>query len=251
MSEITVSAENLTIGYTSPIVRGIDFTVRGGEIMTLIAPNGAGKSTLLKTLSGTIPKLGGTIKLLGKNDDTVSAKERARFISALLTENANAPLMTAREVVEMGRYPYTGYFGKFSENDTAAVCEAIRLTQIEEFADKEFAALSDGQRQRVLLARAICQEPQIMFLDEPTSYLDIHHKIAFLEILKKLAKEKQIAVVMSLHELDFAREISDFIICLRDGAVFRQGNAAEIFGGDTVTRLFDISEEMFKRYINS
>lgn len=251
MNDMKISVENLTVGYTSPIVRNIDFAVQGGNIVTLIGPNGSGKSTLLKTLSGSIHSLGGNIKLLDKDTDSVSPKEKSRLVSALLTENTNAPLMTAREVVEMGRYPYTGYFGKLSEKDTAAVNEAVKLTQAEEFADKEFNALSDGQRQRALLARAICQEPQIMLLDEPTSYLDIHHKIAFLEILKKLVKEKNIAVIMSLHELDFAKEISDLIICLKDGTVFRQGNAAEVFGGDTITKLFDISEEMYKKYINS
>ena len=251
MNDIKISAENLTVGYTSPVVQGIDFAVRGGEILTLIGPNGSGKSTLLKTLAGNIDGLGGSIQLLGKGAEGYSAKEKARLVSALLTEGVNAPLMTAREVAEMGRYPYTGYFGSLSEKDNKAVDEALKLTQAEEFSDKEFNALSDGQRQRVLLARAICQEPQILILDEPTSYLDIHHKIGFLEILKRLAKEKNIAVIMSLHELDFAREISDYIICLKDGAVFRQGGAKEIFGGETITKLFDISEEMYKRYINS
>ena len=251
MNDIKISAENLTVGYTSPVVQGIDFAVRGGEIVTLIGPNGSGKSTLLKTFAGNIDSLDGSIQFLGKDSDSFSAKEKARLVSALLTEGVNAPLMTAREVAEMGRYPYTGYFGSLSEKDNKAVDEALKLTQAEEFSDKEFNALSDGQRQRVLLARAICQEPKIMLLDEPTSYLDIHHKIGFLEILKRLAKEKNIAVIMSLHELDFAREISDYIICLKDGAVFRQGGAKEIFGGETITKLFDISEEMYKRYINS
>lgn len=251
MKDIKITAEHLTVGYTFPIVSGIDFSVRGGEILTLIGPNGSGKSTLLKTLAGNITKLGGNIQFLGKDADCYSAKDRARLVSALLTEGVNAPLMTVREVVEMGRYPYTGYFGSLSEKDNNAVDEALKLTQAEEFKDKEFNALSDGQRQRALLARAICQEPQILILDEPTSYLDIHHKIGFLEILKTLANEKDIAVIMSLHELDFAREISDRIICLKDGAVFRQGNTADVFGGDTITQLFDISEEMYKKYINS
>ena len=251
MNDIKITAENLTVGYTSPVVQGIDFAVRGGEIVTLIGPNGAGKSTLLKTLAGSIDSLDGSIQFLGKDSDSFSPKEKSRLVSALLTESVNAPLMTAREVVEMGRYPYTGYFGRLSEKNIAAAGEALRLTQAEEFSDKEFNSLSDGQRQRVLLARAICQEPKIMLLDEPTSYLDIHHKIAFLEILKRLAREKNIAVIMSLHELDFVREISDYIICLKDGAVFRQGGVAEVFGGETITKLFDISEEMYKRYINS
>lgn len=247
--ENAVTAENLTVGYKKPLISDICFNVQSGRIMTLIGPNGSGKSTILKTLSGYLKKLGGKVCFDGIDSDDISENERAKKLSVLLTERINPELMTCRDVVETGRYPYTGHFGQLSKSDKEAVQSAIDMVEIEDFADCDFSAISDGQRQRVMLARAICQEPKILVLDEPTSYLDIHHKIMFLETVRKLAAEKGIAIIMSMHELDFAEKISDYTVCVKNGKIIHNGNPCDIFKDNIICELFDIPEELYKKYL--
>lgn len=243
-----ISAEKLSVGYGKPMISDICFNVRGGEIMTLIGPNGSGKSTILKTLAGHLKKIDGTVFMENMNADDISDKDKAKKVSIVLTERIKPDLMTCREVVETGRYPYTGRFGILSDADKEAVNRAIEMVEMNDFADSDFSQVSDGQRQRVMLARAICQEPKILILDEPTSYLDIHHKIGFLEILRRLADEKQLAVIVSMHELDFAEKISDFTVCIKNGAVIHSGEPEKIFTDEIIRELFDISDVLYQRY---
>ena len=141
----------------------------------------------------------------------------------------------------MGRYPYTGKMGILTEKDWQVVHDSLKLVQGLELAEKDFETVSDGQRQRVLLARAICQEPQVIVLDEPTAFLDIRHKLELLYLLKNMVREKQVAVLMSLHELDLAQKISDHIICVKgDNSIGRFGTPEEIFRGDYIKELFQI-----------
>lgn len=249
MNRTLVSAEKLSVGYGRKIIAdGIKFVVKQGEILTLIGPNGAGKSTVLKTLAGYLKRLSGTIVIDSENTDKISEKEMAKKLSVVLTERIRPELMSCREVVETGRYPYTGSFGLLSEADREIVEKAIETVSMEDFAEKDFGAVSDGQRQRVMLARAICQEPDILILDEPTSYLDIHHKIQFLEILRNLAKEKQIAVIMSMHELDFAEKISDYVLCIKSGKISLSGTPDKIFTSENIMELYDIPENLYCKY---
>ena len=244
-----VTVENLTVGYKKPLISDICFNVKSGKIMTLIGPNGSGKSTNLNTLSGYLKKLGGKVCFDGIDSDSISDTSKAKFLSVLLTQRINPELMTCRDVIETGRYPYTGHFGKLSKADKKAVQNAIDMVEIEDFADCDFSAISDGQRQRVMLARAICQEPKILILDEPTSYLDIHHKIIFLEIVRKLADEKDISIIMSMHELDFAEKISDYTVCVKNGEIIRSGKPCDIFRDNIISELFDIPEELYNKYL--
>lgn len=249
MDNTLISAEKLSVGYGRKIIAdGIEFVVKQGEILTLIGPNGAGKSTVLKTLAGYLKRLSGTIVIDSENTDKISEKEMAKKLSVVLTERIRPELMSCREVVETGRYPYTGSFGLLSETDREIVEKAIETVSMEDFAEKDFGAVSDGQRQRVMLARAICQEPDILILDEPTSYLDIHHKIQFLEILRNLAKEKQIAVIMSMHELDFAEKISDYVLCIKSGKISLSGTPDVIFTSENIMELYDIPENLYCKY---
>lgn len=245
-----LSTENLSAGYGAPVISDLCFRVKGGEIMTLVGPNGSGKSTVLKTLAGELKKLGGAVYLDGQNADGISGKERAKRLAVLLTERLRPELMTCRHVVETGRYPYTGHFGVLTKKDKQAADRAIKLTDISDFADRDFTAISDGQRQRVMLARAICQEPRVLILDEPTSYLDIHHKIAFLETLRRLVDEEGIAAVLSMHELDLAERVSDYAVCIKNGAVFRAGKPGDVFTEAAVCELFDLPRELYSRYFN-
>ena len=244
-----LQTDNLTVGYDGKaVIRNICLNIRKGEIVTLIGANGSGKSTVLKTIAGYIERLGGNLFFMEKDLDSFSRKERAERFSVMLTEKVRTELMNCREVVETGRYPYTDYFGRLSQTDRQAVEEAIQLVDIGSFVDKDFSQISDGQRQRVLLAKAICQQPEILILDEPTSYLDIHHKIRFLEVIRKLAEEKQMAVLISMHELDFAEKISDYTAAVKDGKVVHYGRPCDIFTDENIRILFDIPKELYDKY---
>lgn len=239
-------AEGLSAGYGRKVVlSGIDMTIECGRITTLIGPNGCGKSTLLRTAARQLSALSGAVYIGGKSLADIGANELARKLSLLLTERINPELMTCRDVVESGRYPYTGRLGILSEEDRKAISEAMSLTSTQELSGVDFRRISDGQRQRVMLARAICQQPEIMILDEPTSYLDIRHKLELLNTLKKLVREKNIAVLMSLHELDLAERVSDMIICIDSGKVGKIGTPDEIFSGGYISGLYGIERSEF------
>lgn len=249
MDKTIISADGLSVGYSRKvIVNGIEFEVKQGEILTLIGPNGAGKSTVLKTIAGYLKRLDGTVMVGNRDMLEFSEKEMAKRLSVVLTERISPELMTCREVVETGRYPYTGSFGLLTEKDRAVVENAIEKVSMQDYADVDFSSVSDGQRQRVMLARAICQEPEILILDEPTSYLDIHHKIQFLEILRSLAKEKQMAVILSMHELDFAEKISDYVLCIKGGKITLSGTPDKVFTAENIMGLYDIPEKLYHKY---
>ena len=180
MSACVLKTEDLSIGYGSKCVaEGISLQLEEGRILCLIGPNGSGKSTLLKTLMRQIPPLKGSIFLGDRKLERIPEKELARFSAAVLTGRPTPELMTCGELVAMGRYPYTGRLGILSEEDRAVVRSSMEMTETAFLRDEDFTRISDGQRQRVLLARAICQQPKLLLLDEPTSFLDIRHKLEF------------------------------------------------------------------------
>ena len=239
MHEIILQADDLAVGYGGrAVLKGLSFSLRPGEILTLIGPNGAGKSTILKTLARRLMPLAGTVLLDGAMLSRMAENELARRLSVVTTERLRAELMSCAEVVATGRYPYTGRLGILSEHDRAATRQAMALVHVSELSAQSFEEISDGQRQRVMLARAICQEPEVLLLDEPTSFLDVRYKVEFLTMLKELAREKQIAVVLSLHELDCAARVSDTVLCVRDGAVDRVGRPEEIFTPAYIEQLY-------------
>ena len=178
----------------------------------------------------------------------MAENELARRLSVVTTERLRAELMSCAEVVATGRYPYTGRLGILSEHDRAATRQAMALVRVSELAGQSFEELSDGQRQRVMLARAICQEPELLLLDEPTSFLDVRYKVEFLTMLKELAREKQIAVVLSLHELDCAERVSDTVLCVRDGAVDRVGRPEEIFTPAYIEQLYGMEPGSYNAF---
>ncbi len=248
-----LEVKNLSAGYGSRpgspvIIRGITFSVGAGEILTLIGPNGSGKSTLLKTLCGTLPLLSGEITVDGTPVRHMNRNAFARTVSAMLTERPKTDMMTCRDVVETGRYPYTGAFGLLGQADKEAVGEAMELTDTAALAGKPFGELSDGQRQRVLLARAVAREPKVLLLDEPTSFLDLHYKFTFLEMLDRLRRERRPAVVMSLHEPDAARAISDRVLILRDGSPAGYGDPRELLTRDNLIRQFGLTDALWDKY---
>lgn len=241
-----LSTEKLSVGYGRKIIaEGVDFELRRGEILTLIGANGCGKSTILKSILSQLDVISGRIYIDGKSLCEMKRNETAEKISAVMTERITPELMTCGDVVESGRYPYTNRLGILSAEDKKKVREAMELVGVESLSYMPFGQISDGQRQRVMLARAICQDTDILVLDEPTSFLDIHHKLELLNILKRLVRERNLAVIMSLHELDLAQKVSDRIICINNGRADRIGTPEEIFSGDYISRLYNIKSESF------
>ncbi|MCR5837721.1 MAG: ABC transporter ATP-binding protein [Lachnospiraceae bacterium] len=231
--DIILKSEKLSVGYGGQsLIDSIDISVRRGEILVLIGPNGAGKSTILKTLSKQIESVAGSVYLDDRDMRVLKESDISKQMSLLMTKHPSPEYMSVEEMVATGRYPYTGRFGVLSDEDKKVVADTIRITDIEEIRDNDFNRISDGQRQRVMLARALCQEPEVLIMDEPTSFLDIHHKIKLLSILKRMVREKNIAVIMSLHELDLAIKCADKVICVANGQIDRYGTVDEIFGNE-------------------
>ena len=235
MANYYFQTSQLTVGYDGkPLIRDITIGIARGEIVTLIGPNGAGKSTILKSITRQLKAIGGTVALDGQNLSGLSHKELATRMAVVLTQRMKPELMTCRDIVATGRYPYTGRLGLLTKQDEEKVSEAMETVHALELSHRDFNAVSDGQRQRILLARAICQEPEIIILDEPTSYLDIRHKLELLSILRSMAKEKGITVIMSLHEIDLAQKISDKIICVKGDTIGSYGTPEEVFDEEKI-----------------
>lgn len=246
MKDYYIKTKDLSVGYQGKVlIRDINLDIKKGEIVTLIGPNGAGKSTILKSVTRQLKLIGGEVYLDSDEIRKLSYKSMARKVAVMLTERMKPELMTCHDVVATGRYPYTGRLGVLSREDENKVDEALMAVHAQELGIRNFLEISDGQRQRILLARAICQEPEVMILDEPTSYLDIRHKLELLEILRKMAKEKEITVIMSLHEIDLAQKISDKIICVKGDAISHFGAPETIFREDIIRELYEIDNGSF------
>ena len=245
MDNSSLKLDALSVGYNGiPLISDITLSLKRGEILTLIGPNGAGKSTILKSITRHLALLSGTVFLDGKNLRLYSRREAAEKMAVVLTECVCPDLTTCFEFVSAGRYPYTGGFGLLTARDRAVVKDALAKVRALDLADRQIARISDGQRQRILLARALCQEPEVIVLDEPTSFLDIRHKIELLGILADMAKSG-ITVVLSLHEIDLAERISDKIVCVKDGGIAACGRPAEVFSDEKIKELYGIDRGSF------
>lgn len=209
-----ITLEQLSVGYKgfSPVVTDINVEIKSGELTCLIGSNGIGKSTLLKTLTGFLPKLGGRLLLDGCDIDLLSQRERAKYISIVLTYKADVQNLSVAEMVGMGRMPYTGFWGKLNANDREIVAEAINMVGINHLKDRMVQTLSDGERQKVMIAKALAQQTPIILLDEPTSFLDFPSKVEMLQLLHRLAKETDKVVFLSTHDLELALRIADLLV---------------------------------------
>ena len=246
MNEYYFHLDHLTVGYDKkPLIKDICIGIEKGEIVTLIGPNGSGKSTILKSITRQLKLVGGNVEFDGKNLHELSFRELSTKMAVVLTERMKPELMTCHDIVATGRYPYTGRLGMLTREDEEKVEKAMRAVHAEELGGRDFNAISDGQRQRVLLARAICQEPEVIILDEPTSFLDIRHKLELLAILRRMAKEKGITVIMSLHEIDLAQKIADKIICVKGDTISHFGKPEDIFEENMIKELYEINNGFF------
>lgn len=246
MADYYLDLKDLSVGYQGKaLIHDINIGINKGEIVTLIGPNGAGKSTILKSITRQLALVGGYVYFDNSSIHNMSYKTLSTRMAVVLTQRMQPELMTCHDVVATGRYPYTGRLGILSREDEDKVEAAMAAVHASELGGRDFNAISDGQRQRVLLARAICQEPDIIILDEPTSFLDVRHKLELLSILRSMAKEKDITVVMSLHEIDLAQKISDKIICVKGDTIAHYGKPEEIFEENIIRDLYDIDNGFF------
>lgn len=239
--------ESLCAGYHKKIiVKDVNLEVKKGEIISLIGPNGGGKSTLLKSISGELKTISGTV-YLGKEDiRKIPLKELSKKMSIVNTDRVKPEHMTAFDVVLAGRLPYSDGFGMFSESDREAAKKACELMKIAKFEEKSFSDLSDGQKQRTLIARAICQDPEFLIMDEPTSYLDIKHRFELLDVIKGLS-EQGVTVIMSLHELELALQISHRLLLIRDDGSVSCSDPGEVLQKGMIKDLYGMSDEMYER----
>lgn len=244
--EYYFKTEKMSVGYQGKaLIHDIEIGLHKGEILTLIGPNGAGKSTILKSIAKQLELIHGVVYLDKKELNHMSGLELSQKMAVVFTEKIKTELLTCEDVVATGRYPYTGHFGILSKGDYAIVEEAMELVHVTEIRNQDFTKISDGQRQRVMLARAICQEPEIIILDEPTSFLDVKYKLEFLSVLQELRIRKGLTVIMSMHELELAERISDKILCINGEYVDRFGKPEEIFQAGYIRSLFEIETGSF------
>ncbi len=245
------STRQLTVGYNGkPLIKDIEMRLQKGRILTLIGPNGSGKSTILRSITKHLKSIAGTVYIGGRSIMDMNDRDLSYRISVVLTERLRTELMTCEEIVEAGRYPYTGPLGILSDADRAAVREAMALVNVTDLKDRDFMQISDGQRQRVLLARAICQQPEIIVLDEPTSYLDIRYELELLDILRDMAR-RGIAVIVSLHDLSLAQRVSDDVLCVKGEYISHYGSAREIFRRDLIHELYGLADGSYNPLFGS
>jgi len=243
---IYLETKDLVVGYDGvPLISDVNIQLHAGEILTLIGPNGAGKSTILKSIVGYLDSLGGAVFISGKPVSELSAHEMSLELAVMLTERMRTELLTCADIVETGRYPYTGRLGILAPEDREKVREAMDMVHVWDLRDRDFMQISDGQRQRIMLARAIAQEPNIIMLDEPTNYLDIHYQIELLNVLRRLVKTRSVAVIMSLHELPLAAKVSDYVMCIKGDGVVAAGAAVDIFTPEVINELYDLEPGVY------
>ena len=243
--------KSLSIGYEGKIISSdINVSLNEGDMVALVGPNGAGKSTLFKTLSGNIKPISGKILFNGHDLSVISPKERAKILSVVLTTRPDDMFLKVFDVVAAGRYPYVGMFGKLSENDERTIEESLDIIGVKELKNRLFNTLSDGERQKVMIAKAIAQNTPIIFLDEPSAFLDYPSKIELFSILKTLAVEKKKTIIFSTHDLELLLRYTDNLWVMAKNKHFVAGKCHDLLESDIIKDYFslkDIDNEWLKK----
>ncbi len=237
--------EDLSAGYgKKAVIRDIGLEIEKGEIISLIGPNGGGKSTLLKTIYGELKPLSGSVFIGRENVLDIPLKELSKKMSIVNTDRVKPEHMSAMDVLLSGRLPYSDGLGMFSDADRQAALDAAGLMKVTDLAEKPFMDLSDGQKQRILIARAICQDPEYLIMDEPTSYLDIRYRYELMDVLRCL-KDKGVTVIMSLHELELALMISDRVLLIDSSGEVSCRSPKEVIESKVLKTLYDMTDDMY------
>jgi len=238
---IALNIKDLTVGYGKrKVVENIVLEAKRGQIICIIGANGTGKSTILRTLAGLLAPIRGVVFLNDLRLEKYDIKDFSKKLGVVLTEKISPGLLTVFDIVAVGRHPYTGFMGQLSNQDLLVVEECIRLVNAEDIAYRYFEELSDGEKQKALLARALAQRPEVLVLDEPTGHLDINHRIELLSILRNLSRDKNLTIIMSLHEVELAVRISDKIVMVKDGSITAVGSPEEVIDENAIKQLYNI-----------
>jgi iron complex transport system ATP-binding protein len=227
------------------VLERLNVAVKAGELVCLLGTNGTGKSTLLRTLSRLQPALAGTVEIDGVNLERLSQLELARRVGVVLTERPMVGALPALRIVEMGRYPYWDWLGRMTEKDHAVVHSAIEAVGGGRLASRDCMSLSDGERQRFMIARALAQEPSILLLDEPTAFLDVPSRVELMGLLRRLARDEQLAIVVSTHDLELALRMADTIWLVREGRPLRSGTPEDMILAGSVAEAFQAESIRF------
>ena len=249
MNNSILSTSNLRIGYstkkeTNVIAENLNFNLQEGKLISLIGANGIGKSTLLRTLTGIQKPISGSVILNTKNLNDLDSWTIAQQLSVVLTEKLPPSNLTVFELIALGRQPYTNWIGKLSNLDIEKVNQAMELTQIAHLSDKKHYEISDGQLQNVLVARALAQDTALIILDEPTTHLDLVHKVSLFKLLKKLTTETNKCILFSTHDIDLAIQLSDEMIIMTPENVV-QDEPCNLISRGVFNTLFDDEHILF------
>jgi len=242
---------NLEIGYktnkeTKVIASNINITLDSGKLISILGSNGIGKSTFLKTICGIIPALNGSVFLNNRNLLNYTATELAEELSLVLTEKLPLSSLSVYELIALGRQPYTNWLGKLTTEDVNKIENALELTQITDLKNRKFYELSDGQFQKVMIARAIAQDTPFIILDEPSTHLDLFHKVSLFKLLKKLANETKKCILFSTHDLDLAIQLSDEIIIMKPN-IFKHNTPNQLIDQGIFDNFFNDESIVFDR----
>ncbi len=247
-----LNTTNLSVGYGKKVVvEEVNISGLKGQVVCLLGPNGAGKTTILRTISGLLAPIKGQVYINNKNLAEINKKTLAKQLAIVLTKKLQGGLMTTFDIVAMGRHPHTGYFGKLKHRDIEKIHEALKTVNAEYLAQRHFEELSDGEKQKVLVARALVQEPEVIVLDEPTTHLDIRHRLELIDILKNLSKDKGITVILSLHEIDIALKSCDKVVLVKDGSIISYGIPEDVISEEIIRNLYGIKEASFNNLLGS
>ncbi|WP_302082205.1 ABC transporter ATP-binding protein [Salinibaculum rarum] len=242
-SGVTFVGEDLHLGYDGAdglVVEGESLAAAPGQVTALVGPNGSGKSTLLKGLADQLDPEAGTVTLDGREIHDLDQKELAQQLGLLTQENTAPETLTVEKLVAHGRYPHRGFFDGLTDEDVAAIEEAIDLAGVDHLRERTLTSLSGGQKQLVWIAMALAQETDVLLLDEPTTFLDLHHQLEVMEILETLRDESDMTIVVVLHDIQQAARHADYMVALADGTVQARGSPADVVTEDLLATVFGI-----------
>jgi len=248
--ELRVSGLEVLYG-NKIILKDIHMEAKEGEIVSVIGPNGSGKSTLVKTVSRLLRPKAGEISYSGRSINSIPTRELARMVAVLPQEKKLNVDLTVEQLVSYGRHPHLGFRNRFGKRDREIVMEAIRLTGMDEHREKSMHSLSGGERQRAWISMALAQQPRVLILDEPTTYLDISYQMEVLELVEELNKSLGITVLMVLHDLNHACRYSDKVYVLKDGRVHGYGSPSEVVDRKMLKEVFGIEARIYEDEVNN
>ena len=240
-----LKVKDLHIGYRDKaILPPINVSLNEGNLIALIGPNGAGKSTLFKTLTAYIKPVSGSIELMGKELSSYSTKEKAMLIGLVLTERPDDMFLKVYDVVSSGRCPYTNFFGKIEKDDENIIQESLEIVGINQLKNRYFNTLSDGEKQKVMIAKTLAQDTPIIFMDEPTAFIDYPSKIELFSLMKMLTKERNKTIIFSSHDLELLLRYTDDIWLISKGKQLISAMKEDLIGNDILKEYFNLKEDI-------